>query len=87
MFTLLKVLFAIAIIVPVVLLAALLGGVMLAVVVGIAGAIIGISFFLLKAALFLVLPVLAMIWLFSKLFGHGHCRRHSGADFDVNEWA
>lgn len=86
MFTLLKVLFAIAIIVPVVLLAALLGGVMLAVVVGIAGAIIGISFFLLKAALFLVLPVLAMIWLFSKLFGQGHSHRNHG-DVDLNEWA
>jgi hypothetical protein len=80
MFTLLKVLFALAVIVPVVLLAALLGGVMLAVVIGIAGAIIGISFFLVKVALFFVLPVLAVIWLFSKLFGHR-------SEYDINEWA
>jgi hypothetical protein len=84
MFTLLKVLFALAIIVPIVLLAALLGGVMLAVVVGVAGAIIGITFFLLKAAFFVVLPVLAVIWLFSKLFGHGRC--HHYRESDVNEW-
>lgn len=80
MFTLLKVLFALAIIVPVVLLVALLGGVMLAVVVGVAGAVIGIAFFLLKAALFVVLPVLFVIWLFSRIFGHGHCNR------DSQEW-
>ncbi len=85
MFTLLKVLFALAVIVPVVLLAALLGGVMLAVVVGIAGAIIGIAFFLVKMALFFVLPVLAVIWLFSKLFGHRSCAHRS--EYDVNEWA
>lgn len=85
MFTLLKVLFALAIIVPVVLLAALLGGVMLAVVIGIAGAIIGIAFFLVKVALFFVLPVLAVIWLFSKLFGH---RSYSDrSEYDINEWA
>jgi hypothetical protein len=85
MFTLLKVLFALAVIVPVVLLAALLGGVMLAVVIGIAGAIIGIAFFLVKVALFFVLPVLAVIWLFSKLFGHRSCAHRS--EYDVNEWA
>lgn len=77
MYTLLKVLFALAIIVPAVLLIALLGGVMLAVVVGIAGAVIGIAFFLLKAALFVVLPVLLVIWLFSRISGHGHCHRDS----------
>jgi hypothetical protein len=85
MFTLLKVLFALAIVVPLVLVAALLGGVMLAVVIGIAGAIIGIAFFLLKVALFLVLPVVAVIWLCSRLFGHrsyGH-----PSEIDVNEWA
>ncbi len=70
MFTLLKVLFVLAIVVPLVLLAALVGGVMVAVVFGIAGAIIGIAFFLVKVALFLVLPVLAIVWLGSKLFGH-----------------
>jgi len=85
MFTLLKILFAIAVIVPLVLIAALLGGVMLAVVVGIAGAIIGIAFFLLKAALFLVLPLLLVIWLFSRLFGHRGCGHPR--DLDVNEWA
>jgi hypothetical protein len=85
MFTLLKVLFALAVIVPVVLLAALLGGVMLAVVIGIAGAIIGIAFFLVKVALFFVLPVLAVIWLFSKLFGRRSCAHRS--EYDVNEWA
>lgn len=82
MFSLLKVLFALAIIVPAVLLIALLGGVMLAVVVGIAGAVIGIAFLLLKVALFVVLPVLLVIWVFSRIFGHGHCHRHS----DAGEW-
>lgn len=85
MFTFLKVLFALAIVVPLVLLAALLGGVMLAVALGIAGAIIGIAFFLVKVGLFIVLPVLALIWLFSKLVGHRSYRHESG--FDVNEWA
>lgn len=85
MFTLLKVLFALAIVVPLVLLAALLGGVMLAVIIGIAGAIIGIAFFLVKVALFLVLPVLAIIWLCSKLFGHRGYTHQS--EIDVNEWA
>lgn len=80
MFTLLKAFVAVAIIVPVALLVALLGGVMLAVVVGIAGAVVGIALFLLKAALFVVLPVLFVIWLFSRVFGHGHCRR------DSHEW-
>ncbi len=85
MFTLLKVLFALAIIVPLVLVAALLGGVVLAVVIGIAGAIIGIAFFLVKVALFFVLPVLAVIWLGSKLFGHRSSER--AGNLDVNEWA
>lgn len=85
MFTFLKVLFALAIVVPLVLLAALLGGVMLAVVLGIAGAIIGIAFFVVKVALFVALPVLALIWLFSKLFGDGSCGHRS--EYDVNEWA
>lgn len=85
MFTLLKVLFALAVIVPLLLLAALLGGVMLAVVIGIAGAIIGIAFFLVKVALFFVLPVLAVIWLVSKLIGHRSCGHAS--NLDVNEWA
>jgi hypothetical protein len=85
MFTLLKVLFALAIIVPLVLLAALLCGVMLAVVFGIAGAIIGIAFFLLKAALFVVLPVVVLLWLFAKLFGGDHSHRYR--ESDVNEWA
>lgn len=85
MFTFLKVLFALAIVVPLVLLAALLGGVMLAVMLGIAGAIIGIAFFVVKVALFVALPVLAVIWLFSKLFGHGSCGH--GSEYDVNEWA
>lgn len=85
MFTLLKVLFAFAIVVPLVLLGALVGGVMLAVVLGIAGAIIGIAFFLVKLALFFVLPVLAVIWLASKLFGHRSYSHQS--EIDVNEWA
>ncbi len=85
MFTLLKVLFAFAIVVPLVLLGALVGGVMLAVVLGIAGAIIGIAFFLVKLALFFVLPVLAVIWLASKLFGHRGYSHQS--EIDVNEWA
>ena len=85
MFTLLKVLFALAIVVPIVLLGALVGGVMLAVVLGIAGAIIGIAFFLVKLALFFVLPVLAVIWLASKLFGHRGYSHQS--EIDVNEWA
>ncbi|HET7623386.1 MAG TPA: hypothetical protein VFK39_15885 [Gemmatimonadaceae bacterium] len=85
MFTLLKVLFALAIVVPLVLIGALLGGVMLAVVVGIAGAIIGIAFFLVKVALFFVLPVLAVIWLAGKLFGHRSHGRQS--EYDLNEWA
>ncbi|HET7549924.1 MAG TPA: hypothetical protein VFK04_01460 [Gemmatimonadaceae bacterium] len=85
MFTLLKVLFALAIVVPLVLLAALMGGVMLAVVLGIAGAIIGIAFFLVKVALFFVLPVLAVIWLFSRLFGHRSYSHRS--EYDINEWA
>lgn len=78
MFTLLKAFFALAIIAPLVLLTALLGGVMLAVTLGIAGAIIGIAFFLIKAALFVALPVLALMWLFSKLFGCGHCHHRHG---------
>ncbi len=85
MFTLLKVLFAFAIVVPLVLLGALVGGVILAVVLGIAGAIIGIAFFLVKLALFFVLPVLAVIWLASKLFGHRGYSHQS--EIDVNEWA
>ncbi|HEU6451818.1 MAG TPA: hypothetical protein VFT57_10385 [Gemmatimonadaceae bacterium] len=85
MLTLLKVLFVLAIVVPLALLALLLGGVMVAVVFGIAGAIIGIAFFLVKLALFLVLPVLAIVWLFSRLFGDRDYSRQS--DIDVNEWA
>jgi membrane protein implicated in regulation of membrane protease activity len=85
MFTLLKVLFVLAIVVPLALLALLLGGVMVAVVFGIAGAIIGIAFFLVKVALFLVLPVLAIVWLVSKLFGHRSYSHQS--EIDVNEWA
>lgn len=77
MLTLLKILFTLAIIVPAVLLVALLGGVLLAVVLGIAGAVIGLAFFLLKAALFVVLPVLFAIWVFNRIFGHGHCHRES----------
>lgn len=84
MFTLLKILFVLAIVVPAALLALLVGGVMAAVVFGIAGAIIGIAFFLIKATLFLVLPVLALVWLFSRLFGHrGHYRER---DLDASEW-
>jgi len=85
MFTLLKILFVLAIVVPLVLVAALLGGVMLAVVVGIAGAIIGIAFFLVKVGLFLVLPVVAIVWLCSRLFGHRRYSHRSG--IDANEWA
>jgi hypothetical protein len=85
MFTLLKVLFVLAIVVPLALLALLLGGVMVAVVFGIAGAIIGIAFFLVKVALFLVLPVLAIVWFCSRLFGHRGYTHQS--DIDVNEWA
>lgn len=85
MLTLLKVLFVLAIVVPLALLALLLGGVMVAVVFGIAGAIIGIAFFLVKVALFLVLPVLAIVWLVSKLFGHRSYSHQS--EIDVNEWA
>jgi hypothetical protein len=85
MFTLLKVLFAHAIVLPLMFVAALLGGVMLAVVLGIAGAIIGIAFFLVKVGLFIVLPVLAAVWLFSKLFGRDHYRHYR--ESDINEWA
>jgi hypothetical protein len=85
MFTLLKVLFALAIVLPLMFVAALLGGVMLAVVLGIAGAIIGIAFFLVKVALFVALPVFAAVWLFSRLFGREHS--HHYRESDINEWA
>lgn len=84
MFTLLKILFALAIVVPLVIVAALFGGVLLAIVVGIAGAIIGIAFFLVKVGLFLVLPIVAIVWLASRLFGHRRYSHRSGIDAD--EW-
>ncbi|HEY9514209.1 MAG TPA: hypothetical protein VIQ74_00915 [Gemmatimonadaceae bacterium] len=80
MYTLLKILFTLAIVVPVALVLALLGGVLLAVIVGVTGAVVGVGLLFLKAVLFVALPVLLAVWLFTRVFGHCH------RDRDSREW-